>query len=230
MGKTTEGQDFPKKPLLHFLAPAKMCLQMSFCFKVLAPAIWQSCSNMAHTTPLCSLHSACSPFSQRKPKLPIPRTACKDRETLVCRTHCHPYIGHCWRAVLCMYLSSLLFQAPLPLTTPTVQPEAPWGDRPFQPYKNSATDSARSHWPQEAWHLQRARHTAKGNRGLLTAFNVASKETVLKSISVWWTQNCIWQTFSIWMQFTMSLPVYVFIMKSTVFVRWITQIYFFASS
>lgn len=56
IGKNNRRPRFPKKAIAAFLAPAKMCLQISFCFKVLAPAIWQPCSNMV-TASFCSLRS-----------------------------------------------------------------------------------------------------------------------------------------------------------------------------
>lgn len=98
--------------------------------------------------------------------------------------HSPLYIGHCWRTVLCMYLSLLLFQAPLPLT---FQPVGPWGDRQFQLDKNSVTKSAHSQQPQEAWHFQED-NTTRGNRvhvkWKMHLVLLNSKEIGLKFISV----------------------------------------------
>lgn len=46
IGKNNRRPRFPQKAIAAFLAPVKMCLQMRFCFKVPALAIWRSCSSV----------------------------------------------------------------------------------------------------------------------------------------------------------------------------------------
>lgn len=102
---------FPKKAIAAFLAPAKMCLQIGFCFKALAPAI---CVLQQQASPhsFCSLWIACSPLSQAEPKLPIPRRAGRDGN-IGMRNTLSPYIGHRWRTVLCMYWSPTSVSSPI---------------------------------------------------------------------------------------------------------------------
>lgn len=179
-GKNNRRPRFPKKAIAAFLAPAKLCLQMSFLFfKVPVSAIWWSFSNM-----VCPIVLQ---FTSHlfKPKLPNSRRACKDREPLVFRTHGHPYIGHCWRIVLCIYLSLASFSShPIATQIPHILAHSPLWRQIFSALQEP------SHWPQEARHFQRkVMQPGKDNRGpnkwRMHLMLLNSKETGLKFISVW---------------------------------------------
>lgn len=73
-------------------------------------------------------------------------------------------IGHCWRTVLCMYLSPASLSSPIDTHISHVAACGSLGWQVVLALKYPATDSAQSHWPQEAWHLQRASSAAKGSR------------------------------------------------------------------
>lgn len=125
MGKTTEGQDFQKRPFAAFLAPAKMCFQMSFCFKVPASVIWCSCSSSLHPF-LQFMDCLLLTLSSRATN---PKESRQRLEDIGMRSTLSPYVGHCWRTVLCMYLGPASVSSPTATRTPTFQPVVSSGER-----------------------------------------------------------------------------------------------------
>lgn len=111
----------------------------------------------------CSLQITCSPLTQ-EPKLPIPRRAGRDREDW--------YAEH----TVTLY-RSLLEDCAVPVLEPhfCFKPHCrshlprsslwfPGVTGSFSPTSTQPL-TAHSHWPQEAWHLQRASSAAKGSEG-----------------------------------------------------------------
>lgn len=74
MGKTTEGQDFPKKPLLRFWHLQRCAYKWVFVLKY-QHLQFGGPATAGFTLSFCSLQIAGSPLSQVKPKRPIPRRA-----------------------------------------------------------------------------------------------------------------------------------------------------------
>lgn len=103
IGKNNRRPRFPKKAIAAFLAPAKMCLQMGFCFKVPVPAIWQSCSSTVYPLYLQFNDRLLPTLSSRATN---PKKSRQRQGNIGMQNTLSPYIGHCWRIVVCMYLSS----------------------------------------------------------------------------------------------------------------------------
>lgn len=118
MGKTTEDQDFPKKPLLHFWHLERyacnwvlfllLLLLLLFCFKVPAPGIWWSYSIVF--LPLFLQFPA--PHFLKK-RLSYQSQGEWQRENIGMRNTLSSYIGHCRRTVLCMYLGPASVSRPI---------------------------------------------------------------------------------------------------------------------
>lgn len=96
-----------------------------------------------------------------------------------------PYIGHCWRTVLCTYLSTASASSPIAPRVSHVPDHGSLGWQVVLALQVAATDSAHSHWPQEAWHLQRASSAAKGSRGLLNGECIYTCSTLRRRMEIY---------------------------------------------
>lgn len=200
---------FPKKAIAAFLAPVKMCLQMGFCFKAPAPAIWPPCSSVV--PPFCTLQMACSLLCPVQP--PTPRKAGSDRNTGMWNTLSPYTVTLCWRTVLrCRDWS--------PTATCHLPPSA-WGSLGWQVVSALQVPS---HWlsPQPlALGSLALPESKQGSQGQQSALNgdgltfiyVPNRELQLTDI---FYMNAIYYVVT-------SLCLYN---EINCFVRWITQIYF----
>lgn len=153
-----------KKAIAAFLAPAEMCLQTGFCFKAPTPVTWQCCSRAVHPSPFFLQFLACL-------LLTLSSRATKSKESgqrpgaIGMRNTLSPYVGHCWRTVLCMYSGPASVSSPI---TALISPVPACGSLGWKVVSALQVPSHRlcpHRWPREIWHLQAASSTAKGSRG-----------------------------------------------------------------
>lgn len=200
---------FPKKAIAAFLAPVKMCLQMGFCFKAPAPAIWPPCSSVV--PPFCTLQMACSLLCPVEP--PTPTENGQRRE--------HWHMEH----IVTLYGHSLLedcaaVQGLKPHCHLHLPPSA-WGSLGWQVVSALQVPS---HWlspqplalgslapPESKQGSQGQQSTLNGDG--LTFIYVPNRELQLTDI---FYMNAIYYVIT-------SLCLYN---EINCFVRWITQIYF----